>query len=350
MKRTCLILLISALFITSGCAQPPAETPAPEMAPPAETTPPVPTPAPAPTPTPTPAPTPPPTPVGPAPIPEGSIPIIDAHSQVDEYVELEKIIQLMDEGGIVGTILSTRGTLSLEELISFANKHPTRIIPALRTKGFMQKTDVEYHLRLKKQVDMYQFGGMAEVLMYHAQKGEWAPLVVVQPDDERVLAALNCAVEQKWPFIAHIEFIASGSQRDEFMTEFEALLLQYPEHPFVLIHMGQLDCAGVRRLIEAYPNIYFITAHSNAGIKYAHYLPTNMFDGEHLAADWKQLMVEHLDRFILGFDNVFVEHWGQLYLKQIGFWREAMKELPVEVAHAFAHGNAERLWNLQLVK
>jgi len=27
-----------------------------------------------------------------------------------------------------------------------------------------------------------------------------------------------------------------------------------------------------------------------------------------------------------------------------------MKELPVEVAHAFAHGNAERLWNLQLVE
>ena len=75
-----------------------------------------------------------------------------------------------------------------------------------------------------------------------------------------------------------------------------------------------------------------------------------MFDGEHLAADWKQLMVEHPDRFILGFDNVFTEHWGQFYLKQIGFWREAIKELPVEVAHAFAHGNAERLWHLQLVE
>ena len=69
-----------------------------------------------------------PTPVGPAPIPEGSIPIIDAHSQVDEYVELEKIIQLMDEGGIACTILSTRGKLTLEELISFAANHPTRII------------------------------------------------------------------------------------------------------------------------------------------------------------------------------------------------------------------------------
>jgi hypothetical protein len=255
----------------------------------------------------------------------------------------------MDEGGIAGIILTTRGTLSLEELVTFAANHPTRIIPALRTKGFMQKTDVEYHVRLKKQVSMYQFGGMAEVLMYHLQKGDKAPEVIIQPDDERVLAALNCTVEKKWPFIPHIEFEAAGNQRDVFMNKFEALLLQYPEHPFVLIHMGQLDCAGVRRLIETYSNIHFITAHSNAAIKYPHFWPaTNMFDGEHLAADWKQLMVEHPDRFILGFDNVFAEQWGQFYLKQIGFWRVAMEELPSEVAHAFAHGNAERLWHLQL--
>ena len=321
MKRYWLVVLVIVLLISCACA------------------------APAPTPTPIPE----PTPIGPAPIPEDGIPIIDAHSQFDQYVELEKIIQLMDQGGIAGIILSTRGTVTLEELVSFAANYPTRIIPAVRTKSYMENEEKYYKL-LKKQVNTYQYGAMAEVLMYHAQKGERAPLVVVQPDDERVLAALNCAVEKEWPFIAHIEFVAAGSQRDEFMTKFEALLLQYPEHPFVLIHMGQLDCAGTRRLIEAYPNIYFITAHSNAAIEYAHYLPTNMFDGEHLAADWKQLMVEYSDRFILGFDNVFAEHWGQFYLHQIKLWREAIKELPVEVAHAFAHGNAERLWHLQLVE
>ena len=71
-----------------------------------------------------------------------------------------------------------------------------------------------------------------------------------------------------------------------------------------------------------------------------------MFEGKRLLADWKKLMIEHPDRFILGFDNVWPEHWSQYYLDQIKLWREAIKELPLEVAHAFAHGNAERLWRL----
>jgi len=75
-----------------------------------------------------------------------------------------------------------------------------------------------------------------------------------------------------------------------------------------------------------------------------------MFYGDKLSADWKQLIINHPDRFILDFDNVFAEHWSQQYLDQIALWRASIKELPVEVAHAFAHGNAERLWRLQTVK
>ena len=255
----------------------------------------------------------------------------------------------MDEGGIAGVILSTRGTVTPEELISFADNHPTRIIPAVRTKGYMQGEGDKYRKLLKKQVNMHQYGAMAEVLMYHAQKGEEAPQVVFYPDDERVRTALNYAMDKNWPFITHIEFVAAESQRDEFMTKFEALLLRYPEHPFILIHMGQLNHVAVRQLIEAHPNIYFITARTT-NIVYRYYLPTKMFDGDRISADWKQLIVEHPDRFIMGFDMVWAKDWGQFYLNEIALWRKAIKELPVEVAHAFAHGNAERLWNLQLVK
>ena len=267
-------------------------------------------------------------------------------------MELERVIELMDEGGVASTILSTRGTVTPEELVSFASNYPGRIIPAVRTKGQVyEDNDEKYYKLLKKQVNMEQYGAMAEVLMYHAQKGEKAPLVVVYPDDERVQAALNYTLEKKWPFVVHIEFAAAGSQRDELMTKFEALLVKYAEHPFVLIHMGQIDCAGVRRLIEAYPNIYFITSHSNPIVAAESGQPwTNMFDGDRLAEDWKQLMTEHPDRFTLGFDNVWAEHWSDFYLDQVALWREAIQELPLEVAHAFAHGNAERLWHLQLLK
>jgi predicted TIM-barrel fold metal-dependent hydrolase len=290
------------------------------------------------------------------------IPIIDAHSQVPHrYEEIEQVIQLMDQGGVARTILSSRGPVTPKQLVSFASKYPGRIIPAVRTKKRLyRENDKRFYKFLKKQVNMPEFKAMAEVLMYHAQKGlnrVRVPQVIVHPDDERVQAALKYARKKKWPFVVHIEFRRTGSLRGVFMTEFEALLVKYPKHPFVLIHMGQLDLAGVRRLIETHKNIYFITSHSTSlpasplrVVKRSEDPRTKMFDGDHLAAEWRKLMIEHPDRFILGFDNVWPEHWGQFYLDRIKLWRGAIKELPPEVAHAFAHGNAERLWRLPPLK
>lgn len=290
------------------------------------------------------------------------IPIIDAHSQVPfAYEELDKVIRLMDKGGVARTILSSRGPVTAKQLVSFASKYPGRIIPAVRTKHrFYRENDERFDTFLQKQVNIPQFGAMAEVLMYHAQKGlrrVRAPQVIVYPDDERVRVALKYAMKKKWPFVVHIEFRRAGSLRDEFMKKLEALLISYQKHPFILIHMGQLDHVDVRKLIEAHDNISFITAHSTsiqaspiAVVKKSEDPRTNMFDGDHLAADWKELMLKHLDRFILGFDNVWPEHWSQYYLDQIKLWRGAIKDLPPEVAHAFTHGNAERLWRLPRLK
>lgn len=282
------------------------------------------------------------------------IPIIDAHSQVDHFVDLNKIIQLMDQGGVARTILAARDQVTPEQLLAFASSHAGRIVPAVRTKGgAYMRNDQRYYRLLKKQVDTGRFGAMAEVLMYHEQKGKRAPQVVVYPDDERVRAALRYALANQWPFVAHIEFVAAGSRRDRFMAQFKALLVQYPSHPFVLIHMGQLEPDAVRGLIEAHGNVYFITSHCNPITVSRSGQPwTNMFNlfGTDLSADWKRLVVEHPDRFILGFDNVFAEHWGDYYLDQVALWREVLRELPEKVAHALAHGNAERLWSLAPIK
>jgi predicted TIM-barrel fold metal-dependent hydrolase len=306
-----------------------------------------------------------PTPVttpSPTPTPQANIPIIDAHSQFPlPYKKLEQVIQLMDQGEIARIILSSKGPLTAKELISFAAKHPGRIIPAVRTKSRLyRENDPRFYKFLKKQVNMPQFGAMAEILMYHAQKGlrrKRAPQVIVFPDDERVQAALNYAIKKRWPFVVHIEFRRDGSLYDKFMTKLKDLLVKNPEHPFVLIHMGQLDHPEVSQLIETYNNIYFLTSHSTSiEASPITFVPkskdprTKMFEGKRLSADWKQLMIEHPDRFILGFDNVWPEHWSQYYLDQIKLWREAIKELPLEVAHAFAHGNAERLWRLPPVR
>ena len=291
----------------------------------------------------------------------GSIPLIDAHSQADQHISLDEILDLMDKAGVSHTILSLRGMRQPKELISFAELHPGRITAAVRTKGGAYlKGPKQFARFLDNQIHMGQFGAMAEVLLWHAKKENAPnvergpgkkpgkpPQVVVPPDDPRVQVALDKAIEKKWPFVAHIEFAASGADRAPFMKKFEALLKKHPNHPFVLMHMGELNDEAVRRLIKDHENIYFNTAMSNPiAVSRSAQPLVNLFKGTTLAPAWRKLFVSYPNRFILGFDNVFSGHWRKLYVSQVDLWKNALKDLPEDIAKAVAHGNAERLWAL----
>ncbi|MBE9516152.1 MAG: amidohydrolase family protein [Proteobacteria bacterium] len=275
---------------------------------------------------------------------------IDAHSQVDHKLKnLDLIIQRMDEAGVYRTILAARSKRKPGEVVSFAQAHSERIVPAVRTKsGAYKKNRPKYYKKLRKQLNSGHFRAMAEVLMYHAQKGDKAPEVSVYPDDQRVQTALNAAIKNGWPFIIHIEFRSlSGEKRRQFMASMEKLLKAHPGHAFALNHMGQLAAAEVRRLITNHKNIYFLTAHANpVSIRHSNQPWVNMFQGSVIAKEWKELLVLHPDRFIFALDNVWERHWSEYYLEQMEYWKKAMIDLPRDVAHAVAHGNAERLWNL----
>jgi len=275
---------------------------------------------------------------------------IDAHSQVDHNLKnLELIIQYMDDGGVYRTILSARSGRKPEEVASFAKRYSDRIVPAIRTKSdAYNKNHPKYYKKLRKQLDSGHFKAMAEVLMYHAQKGSKAPEVFVFPNDDRVVFALGEAIENGWPFVIHIEFQSlEGSKRQRFMTSMEKMLKAHPDHPFALNHMGQLGSSEVHRLIETHKNIHFLTAHTNPGIiKHSRQPWVNIFDGEKLTPEWKKLIMQYPDRFIFALDNVWERHWRRFYFDQMVYWRKAMADLPRDVAHAIAHGNAERLWKI----
>ncbi|MEE9291203.1 MAG: amidohydrolase family protein, partial [Alphaproteobacteria bacterium] len=282
------------------------------------------------------------------------LPIIDAHSQADPQIGFEEILELMDEARVSRTILALRGRRKPEELLAFAARHADRITPAVRSKGgpYNKNKLQKFKKFLKKRLKMPGFAAMAEVLMYHAEKRSRggkviAPQIVVHPDDPRVRFVLAKAIKRNWPFIAHIEFASIGADRSLFMAKFEDMLRQNPGHPFVLIHMGMLPFKEVKRLLETHRNIHFIPAHSNPiSVSLSREPLVNLFEGDSLAPQWKELYLRHPDRFILGFDNVWAKHWRDLYVDQVALWRKALGELPDTVAHAVAHGNAERLWNL----
>ncbi len=115
--------------------------------------------------------------------------------------------------------------------------------------------------------------------------------------------------------------------------------------------MGQLEYGEVRKLIGKNKNIFFLTSHSNPiAVREARgWKPwVDMFEGNALAPEWQKLLIDHPDRFVFALDNVWGDkHWeSSLYDGQMALWRQALSNLPQDVAHAIAHGNAERLWEL----
>jgi predicted TIM-barrel fold metal-dependent hydrolase len=274
---------------------------------------------------------------------------IDAHSQVDEGIEREELLKRMNDAGIQKTILSSRRRRKASDVASWAEKHPNKIVPSIRVKGkHYYKDTPKFYKKIKKQVNSGRFRAMSEVILYHAQKGEYAAEVIVYPEDKRVTTALDAAMEKGWPLVLHIEFAAIyGEMREKFYRQMETLVAANPEHPFCMMHMGQLKPNEVAELINKHKNLYFLTAHATPmAINRSRQPWVNMFQGKELKPEWKALMIKYPDRFIFALDNVWAEHWRNDYKEQAGIWRHALQKLPVDVAHAVAHGNAERLWKI----
>lgn len=282
--------------------------------------------------------------------------MIDAHSQADINTELSDIVPLMNKAGVSRTLLASRRGLSWRELVTLSERHPSRITPSVRSKGrHYSENKPKYYRRLNKQLESGAFGAIAELLIYHAEKGDRASEVYVPFDSPQVKAAVDASIERSWPVIVHIEFSAIGSggdgipSRKELMAKFKVFLDNNTDHPVALTHMGQLEAKESRQLIEAHKNIYFITSHANPIVVENSRQPwIDMFhhDRQRLTDKWRALVVQYPGRFILAFDNVWPEHWGDFYINQAKLWQKALTKLPPKVAHAIAHKNAERLWNL----
>jgi hypothetical protein len=281
------------------------------------------------------------------------LPIIDAHSQFDENTPVAKVIEYLSRAGVTQVLLSARGRVTTAQVLDLGTTHPTCVVPSVRTKGrAFDENRPGYYTLLDEQFREPAFRAMSEIILVHAPKGRRAPEVNVAADAPQVKEAIRRAIDKGWPIVLHYEFrwlaraYGSGA-RAKRMAELKALLAQHPQQPFALIHMAQLDPSDAADLLAAHRNLVFLTSHANTLVVHESRQPwTDMFAGDELAAEWKALILRYPDRFVLTLDNVWLEHWSEKYVQQVELWRKALGKLPAEVAHAVAHGNAERLWKL----
>jgi predicted TIM-barrel fold metal-dependent hydrolase len=294
-----------------------------------------------------------------------SLPIIDAHSQIAAYHDLDKVIRLLKKGKVSRVILSWRfpwassSRLDPDPVLELASKYPDLIVPAIGTKGLeYMNAPSDWVARIRDFAAIEQFKAIAELHIYHEEKGKKhgggdAPRVFVLPSDIKILNAMGVAKERGWPLVLHIESAnLNGEQRRRVFAELKDLFWKNPDQPFVLIHMALLEPNDAEALIRDHPNVYFITSRANP-LTGKNYNFIDMFEGgtgPTLDERWRRLIVAYPDRFVLGFDNVAKNDWSDRYLQQISLWRNALVRLPRDVAEAVAHGNAERLWHLAPVR
>jgi len=281
------------------------------------------------------------------------LPIIDAHSQFDEGVSAAQLIDYAARAGVTQVLLSARGRVTTAQVLNLGSTHSSCIVPSVRTKGrAFDENRPGYYTLLDEQFKEPAFRAMSEIILVHAPKGKRAPEVNVAADTPQVKEAIQRAIAKGWPVVLHYEFrwltTAYGTgARAKRMAELKTLVSQHPQQRFALIHMAQLDASDAAELLAAHPNLVFLTSHANTLVSIESRQPwTNMFSGEELAPEWKVLILRHPDRFVLALDNVWPEHWSEKYVQQVELWRKALGKLPDGVAHAVAHGNAERLWKL----
>lgn len=275
---------------------------------------------------------------------------VDAHSQVDDQLEdLNIVLTRMDENNVKKTILSSRGGLTRETLLDFANDNNTQIIPAIRTKGGSDNSE-DFTSQLESDSANVEYGAIAEFLSYHdAKESRGAPEVAVSLSDDKTLAALAVAQEKGWPFVVHIEFASlSTLEKDRYMQDLKTMLDSNPNTPIILIHMGQLQLEEVRTFIHDHNNIYFMTSHTDpVTVENSEEPWTALFENGSLKIEWKLLMTEYPTRFIFALDNVWANHWDNRYGKVMGYWKDAMGSIDGDAAAQIAHLNAERLWNIR---
>jgi hypothetical protein len=109
----------------------------------------------------------------------------------------------------------------------------------------------------------------------------------------------------------------------------ERLFRQDPEARIVLAHAGYEKPARVREMLRRYPNLWAELSSRD-----------DVAPNGRLANEWRALLLEFPDRFMVGTDTFTPERWNIIGLNA-GSVRAWLAELPGEVAEQIAYRNGE---------
>lgn len=307
------------------------------------------------TPTPPATPRPPGVPLPPVTGPAATLPIIDLHFHLDAYGDLLALAELLDE---LGVVRAGNGSNSNANGLRMSAAYPDRFVPFWGQSEFHRAIVAEGaqawnltspvvldHLdQLETGLRGGQIKGIGMLYVNTLVGGNTNPNVRYPADSPLMqrLWALSAAYQ------APLSIAMNASSAS--VAEMERLLASDRRGVWIWSGTGTFAAPPlVRRLLQTHPNLICELSGRLPLRRDYSGLPSdlipildqvNIVDAdEHLRPEWKALLDEFPDRFVLGTDVPI----GAYYPIAIDVWRHVLEDLSPDTAAKLAHGNAERI-------
>jgi hypothetical protein len=160
---------------------------------------------------------------------------------------------------------------------------------------------------------------------------------------------LTIAIRERRPVPMHMQF------NPESVAQLSKLLIAHPEGQVLLSHCGKdTNAPAVRVMLDKHANLFCDLSYRGAPLATAEsqrdparliFWGPSLFRAANLQADWRQLIEDHPDRFMVGIDDV---HTWDIYDQTVLAIRQGvLAQLTPDTAEKVAWRNAARLFRLQ---
>jgi len=259
-------------------------------------------------------------------------PLFDAHLHYNDEAQathpLADVLARMQRAGVRAIIANSRpndGTKLLAEAREATRAAGVTVVPFVRLyrnradyNGWFADASIErmVHTELAAGTGAGPYRGLGEFHLYDSANA----------DGPTARALMRLAQERSLVVLAHVDDIAV-----------EKLLAHAPRATLIWAHtgIGGAPVARVRALLAAHPTLYGELS----------YRP-GLTDGNgHLSAEWKTLLSDYSERFLIGSDTWVNPRW-QSYEALMNEARRWLGDLSPTAARRIAWGNGARLFGL----
>jgi hypothetical protein len=265
------------------------------------------------------------------------------HFHPDPAWDLPGLVALLDELGVSKAVGGSGSPAATA--LRFAAAHPQRFVPfagqdAVRAlyvaegtavTGFASDRIVRHVATLEEALLAGCWAGIGELFVNTV--GSHRSGGFRMPADSTLMRQLwELSATHGVPLSVHMD--ADPISVDEMRR----LLALNPNGTWIWAHAGWYATpALLRELLRAHPNLYIETSFRD---ELRSFFPVS--SNGRLREDWRALLEELPDRFVLGTD-LLPPPTPQKYSELIRFWRSILPQLTPETAASLAYRNAERL-------